>query len=250
MSNETGAPQNPTPAPGQDAVGSPAPKSVMDDPNVTGPSSDKSVLDGAIDEQAQAERDRLLKADEKTLSTEDQIKRKALLDADAAEKAKSLPEKYDVKVPDDMKADMSLLDKMTPAFKELGLSQAQVQKLVDVYAPQVKAQTEAQAKAFQDAQEANYKAFLETERKNTLEKLGPNAKEQLAYAARSRDRFLSKETQELLNHAGISNNFNFISDLIRIGKLISEDKFVDGKSRASDQRTDGEVMYGKSNTKE
>jgi len=219
------------------------PKSILDDPSKA-PSSDKSILDESIDEAGQAENKRLLEADPKTLNAEELKKRGELEEAKRVEASKTIPEKYEFKLPEGMKPDTALIEKLSPVLKEFGLTGAQAQKLVDIYAPHIKAQSEAQQKAINDAQENNFKNFLESERKNTMEKLGANAKADLVFAAKSRDRFLSKETQEMLNAAGIANNYAFISDLIRMGKAISEDKLVEGKRVTADTRSDGEVLYG------
>ena len=221
-----------------------APGSILDAPPDA--ASDKSILGDALDEAGQAENKRLLEADVKTLSPEELGRRKELEDANKAEAAKTVPEKYDVKLPEGMAQDTGLIEKMTPVFKEMGITAAQAQKLTDVYAPYVQAKFAEQQKAFTEAQENNFKNFLETERKNTMDKLGANAKQELVFAAKSRDRFLSKDTQEMLNAAGIANNFSFISDLIRIGKAISEDKLVPGRGvRPGSNKSDGEVLYGK-----
>ena len=104
---------------------------------------------------------------------------------------------------------------------------------------------ELQEKNSLAAAEANFQKFVAEERKNTMEKLGATAKDELIFAAKARDRFYSKETQDLLNASGISNNFNFISDLIKQGRQISEAKLVDGKGvRANEKATDGEILYG------
>jgi len=219
------------------------PKSILDDPSKA-PSSEKSIMDDSIDEAGQAENKRLLEADPKTLNEEELKARGVLEEAKRTEAAKTVPEKYELKLPDGMSTDMGLIEKLTPTLKEIGITGEQAQKLADIYAPHIKAQSEAQQKSFQDAQETNFKNFLESEKKNTMDKLGANAKADLVFAAKSRDRFLSKESQEMLNAAGIANNYSFISDLIRMGKAISEEKLVEGKRVTSDTRSDGEVLYG------
>ncbi len=62
--------------------------------------------------------------------------------ATAAEPA-TVPEKYDFKLPDNFKLDEKLLGEATPLFKEMGLPQAQAQKLVDWYAKQQQATAKA-----------------------------------------------------------------------------------------------------------
>jgi hypothetical protein len=206
---------------------------------------DKSILDGAVDEAGLAENKRLMEADDKTLSAEELAAKKVLTDAKQAEAAKNVPEKYEVKLPEGLEKDTSLLEKITPVFKELNITGEQAQKLVDVYGPHIKEQMELQEKKSQEAAEANFQKFVVEERKNTMDKLGASAKDELIFAAKSRDRFLSPETQALLNASGISNNFNFISDLIRLGRSISEAKLVDGKGVRNNEKTsDGEILYG------
>lgn len=205
----------------------------------------KSILDGAVDEAGQAENKRLMEADDKTLSPEELQTKKALLDAKQAELNKNVPEKYEVKLPEGLDQDTALLEKITPVFKELRITGEQAQKLVDVYAPHFKEQMANLEKSIREASEENFNKFVSDERKNTMDKLGSRAQEELVFAAKSRDRFLSKETQELLNAAGISNNYSFISDLIRMGKQISEAKLVEGRGvRQNEKLSDGEILYG------
>ncbi len=127
--------------------------------------------------------------------------------------------------------------KFTPVFKELKIGQANAQKLVDIYAEHRKAEADLQA--------TNFQKFLDDSKKETIEALGANYKESLAYAAKVKERFLSPETMEELNASGLSNSKNLILDLIKIGKLISEDKLIDGKGvpGAGAEKTLGQVLY-------
>ena len=212
-------------------------------PDAAEPVVEKTILDNAVDAEQVAENKRLMEADPKDLNDEEKTQRESLLAAEKERLAKTVPEKYEVKLPDGVNTG-ALLDKLTPVFKEMGLTGAQVQKLADVYGPHFKEQGEAAKKAFIDGQEANFKAFIESEKKTTFEKLGAGAEKELAFAAKSRDRFLSPQTIELLNASGIANNISLISDLIKIGKMISEDKLAHGKGVPGDTKSDGEVLYG------
>jgi hypothetical protein len=245
MTEPTGDAQNPNAAapassePAKTMFGEPAKPAAATTPD------SKSIMDGAVDEAGQAENKRLMEADDKTLSAEELAAKKVLMDAKAAEAAKNVPEKYEVKLPEGLDKDMTLLEKISPVFKELNITGEQAQKLVDVYAPHVKEQMANLEKTLKEQQEVNFQKFVESERKNTMEKLGATAKDELVFAAKSRDRFFSPETQELLNAAGIANNFSFISDLIRIGRHISEAKLVDGKGvKQHEKQSDGEILYG------
>lgn len=224
-----------------------------EDPSLIKDAKEKdTLLSQASDEDKQAqeaENKRLLEADETTLSEEDKGKRIILVKAqedkklletpddqlsedqkvrkteivkvqEAEAKAKQVPEKYEFKMPEGITLDQALVDKFSPVFKELKVSQEGAQKLVDIYIEN--------QKAVADAQAANFKQFLKESYDETVKELGATYKEQLAYVAKVRDRFLSEETQEMLDASGLSNNKAFILDLIKLGKLISEDKLPPG----------------------
>lgn len=208
-----------------------------------------SILDTAVDTQKQTEEKRLLDSKTEDLSDEDKVKQAELLKANEAKVAKAVPEKYEVKVPDGFSKDMSLLNALTPAFKEIGITNEQAQKIADAYMPFFKEKEAEGRKMVQAEQEQNFKAFTESEKKNTLEKLGSKATETLAFVAKFRDAHLSKTTQEFLNASGLANNYDFIQDMAKFGRLISEDRLVDGKTRGmTQQKTDGEVLYGSPET--
>ena len=86
----------------------------------------------------------------------------------------------------------------------------------------------------EDAERSNvaFKQFLDDSAKETMTALGANAKQELAYVAKVKAHF-SPETIELMNSSGMGNIKSFIFDLAKIGRLLSEEKFVDtGKGSA------------------
>jgi hypothetical protein len=216
------------------------------------PAADPGKTPNVLDDAAkaaqaakEAEDKRLLETPEDQLSEEDKAKKAEVVKAkeaaktkaDADAKAKQVPEKYEFKVPEGMSLDQGFVDKITPVFKEMKLSQADAQKLADIYAQNLKAQSEAQA--------ASFKQYLKESYDETVKALGPKYKEELAHVAKIRDRFLSPETREMLDASGLSNNKALILDLIKLGKLISEDKLVNGKPDASGGKSRAETIYGK-----
>ena len=205
------------------------------EPKPTPPGEGTSVLDQAAAE-AKAAQDA---ADKIILETPDDqlddagkakkvelVKAKETADKTAADKAKAeaVPEKYEFKMPEGMTLNQAFADKVTPVLKEGKVSQAVAQKLVDMYIEQQKIDADTQA--------AGFKKWLEDAQKETIEALGANYKEEMAYAAKLRNNFFSAETMEILNASGVSNNKSFILDLIKIGKLFSEAKLIDGKPQA------------------
>ena len=143
-----------------------------------------------------------------------------------------VPEKYEFKAPEGMELDQKLVDSFSPLAKEFKLSQEQAQKLVDLHATTVQ--------SIQKAQDENYQQFLADQKAETLKALGAKADEELAFAAKARDRFFPKELAEVFNATGLSNNLHFVKAMIAIGKQISEGKLVEGGDKnpmGSDLRT-------------
>lgn len=206
-------------------------------------SKDKSLLDTASEETKQAEiktlKEQIEKstdeAEKKTLQEKlDKLSKPAEV---AKEKTADVPEKYEFKAPEGMTLDEALIAKVTPVFKDLKLSQEQAQKLVDVYSEQVK--------AIETTQKANFDKFMKESSDETIKALGADYKKELAFAAKVRDRFFSPESVEFINASGLGNNKSFIQDLVKFGKIVSEDAFVEGHKAelGNKNKTLGEVMY-------
>jgi len=210
-------------------------------------SEDGTLLDqaGAEEKAAQlAEEKRILEADDRDLSPDERSKKVELVKAqeetklaDAAKAAAAaVPEKYEIKPPEGMQLDQAMMEKAAPLFKELKLSNEGAQKLANFYAATLGEIQQKQADAF--------KAFIDNAKTETIKALGANYKQELAYAAKVRDRFLSPETVETLNAVGLANDVNLIKDLIKLGKLISEDRLIEGKREVPNaDKSAAEVMY-------
>ncbi len=109
------------------------------------------------------------------------------------------------------------------------------EKLVDMYSGIVKAKSEAQAETF--------KTFVEGLKTETVKALGTNYKQELAFAAKSRDRFCSPELVEKLNESGLSNDKDVVKLFITMGKAISEDKPPEGPLSGGEPKTPGEILF-------
>jgi hypothetical protein len=182
---------------------------------------------------------RLLETPKEQLSAEDQVKQAELLKAkEAAGKANKVPEKYEFKIPEGMTLDQAFVDKVTPIFKKHNVTQAAAQEIADVYIADMKVKADAQAASFKQMLKDSYDETVKE-----LSKDGKNYKEQLVYVAKVRDKLLSKETCELLDATGLSNEKSFILDLIAIGKLISEDKLPAGTSAPGVTVSAAKAMY-------
>lgn len=209
---------------------------------------DKSLMDEVTDETKiaeEAESKRLLETPDDKLSAEDLPKKQELLKAKAeAEKiAKEnvVPEKYEFKVPEGMVLDQEYADKASVIMKKHGITQAAATELGTIAAEQIKKITAEKVK--QD--EVNFNNFVEDLKKETLKELGSNAKTELAFAAKSRNRLASKGLIEKLNKSGLANDIDVIRHFISIGKAISEGKIIEGKSVGAGEPDPLTILYPK-----
>jgi hypothetical protein len=156
-------------------------------------------------------------------------------DPDKNKAPQGAPDKYEeFKLPQGMALVPEIADEFKTVAKELNLSQAAAQKLVDI-----------QAKMATHAQEAGLKEFdamKESWRTETLKELGSDAQAQLGIAAKAIDRFGSPALRQMLNDTGLGNHKDLVSFLVKVGKAISEDKLADGKP-AGGAKSAADVLY-------
>jgi hypothetical protein len=134
-----------------------------------------------------------------------------------------VPEKYSIKPPEGMTIDQAMLDKITPVFKELGISQEGAQKLADVYAPQINQMIEAQRKEAVDA----FGKMVGEWKDQTVKELGVGHEKELAHAAKFIDKFGGPELRQVLNETGLGNHIAVVKAFIAAGKAIANDSFPD-----------------------
>ena len=141
--------------------------------------------------------------------------------------AKVVPDKYDFKLPEGMTLDAAKLAIVEPLFKELGLDNVAAQKLVDMQLGIQKSEAEAHAKAWE--------TYKENQKQGSKDYFGVKLPEVMRNMARARDAFLPKDAagksvmQEKFEAAGFTNDKDFIEFMDRVGRVIGEGKFVEGK---------------------
>jgi hypothetical protein len=148
------------------------------------------------------------------------------------------PENYEFKLPEGMELDTGLFEKFEPILKEIGISQEQAQKLVDVYAPHVQSQAEEASKVALE----EYQKTIEGWKSETLKELGKEPEKQLALAAKAIDKFGGQKLRDALEDSGFGNHPDMVRAFISIGKVISDDSFIDpsekkNKPQGIDART-------------
>ncbi|HGM6654497.1 MULTISPECIES: peptidase [Serratia] len=173
----------------------------------------------------------------KELAAEKDAKEKA--DKEAAEKAEkdkkpTAPEKYEFTPPEGQELDANALAVFEPIAKELGLSQEQAQKLVDIYPQIQQQQAEAWSKQVSDWGE-QVKADKEIG--------GDKFNASVGAAQRALDQFGNPELREYLNASGLGNHPALVRFCAKVGKAMAEDTFV--VPNQGGQRSAADILYGK-----
>ncbi len=185
---------------------------------------------------------RLLETPKEQLSAEDQVKQAALLkaqeDAKKVKATEGAPEKYEpFKLPADVTVNQPILDEFHNLAKELNLSQEKAQKLVDLQLKHVETFAQTMQDEFQKIKDG-WKA-------DTKKALGTNLQPSLVTAGRAIEKLGTPELRQMLNQTGVGNHPELVKFFVEVGKLVSEDKVVDGKNK-SVIKSDAELFYGNS----
>ncbi|MGQ6155336.1 peptidase [Serratia sp. IR-2025] len=170
------------------------------------------------------------------LAAEKDAKEKA--DKEAAEKAEkekkpAAPEKYEFTPPEGQELDANALAVFEPIAKELGLSQEQAQKLVDIY-PQIQQQ---QAEAW-SKQIADWGEKVKADKEIGGDKFNAS----VGLAQRALDQFGNPELREYLNASGLGNHPALVRFCAKVGKSMAEDSFV--MPNQGGQRSAADILYG------
>lgn len=148
--------------------------------------------------------------------------------AEGDDKPDGPPEAYDFKAPEGVALDPVAVEAFAPVAKDLGLTQAQAQRVVDLYAGLQQSQAEAQAE--------QVKAWAKAV---TTDKEIGGAKwaENRAVIARARDAFATPELVSLMEQTGLGSHPEVIKLFVRVGKAISDDGHVIGGNPGPDPRS-------------
>ncbi len=138
-------------------------------------------------------------------------------DSKATEPA--VPETYDLKMPEGVELDQAAAAEFTAIAKELKLDQAAAQKLADVGAKMAQRQVEAHAKLVESWAEQ-----VKTDNEIGGDKLAEN----LGVARKALEAFGTPGLRDVLNATGLGNHPEVIRAFYKVGKAISEDRFVGG----------------------
>ena len=132
------------------------------------------------------------------------------------------PESYEFTMPEGVQLDKTAADEFTAIAKELKLDQATAQKVADIGAKMAQRQTEAHTKLVETWTEAV---------KSDKEIGGDKLAENLGVARKALEAFGTPELKDVLNMTGFGNHPEVIKAFYKIGKAISEDRFVTGGAK-------------------
>ena len=141
--------------------------------------------------------------------------------ADGGEQADQdgAPESYaEFTAPEGVQFDQAAIDAFTPIAKDLGLTQAQAQRLVDVYA----GQADRVAQGLQ-AKHAETVAGWQQEARADPDIGGAKLPETIAHGMRALDQFGSPELSTLMDQTGLGNHPAVIRFFAAVGQQVADD---------------------------
>ncbi|WP_272520131.1 peptidase [Providencia sp. PROV223] len=148
------------------------------------------------------------------------------------------PEKYEFTAGEGQELDKEAVAAFEPIARELGLSNEQAQKIVDVYGSTIMPQL---VKQQADEWQKQITGWAETVK---ADKDGLGSDESIGNAQKALDQFGSPELKSYLVETGLGNHPELVRVFSKIGKAMSEDGFVSGSSENA--RSAADVLFGDS----
>lgn len=141
------------------------------------------------------------------------------------------PDTYaDFVLPEGMSLDEGALAEAVPMFKELGLTQEQSQKVIDLYAKQVQAGSEKQVDDFNQLMND-----WRDKSQNDREFGGDKFNESVKTARAAINEYGTPELKQLLEDHGVGNHPEVVRFMVRVGRTLKED--VPGSSGSAASKT-------------
>lgn len=138
------------------------------------------------------------------------------------DKPQGAPETYEFSAAEGQEFDPAVIAQFSEVAKELNLPQESAQKVLDKMAPALAAQQENAIAAARADWVAQTKADTEIG--------GPELAQKIALANTTFEKFGTPELRALLDKSGLGDHPEMLRWAHRVGKAISEDGFVSGRS--------------------
>lgn len=205
--------------------------------------AEDSTMDTAQQAEPQGAQDSLLTGKQEETGTEAQSaeEKPAEGQQDAKEgEAKTedqVPETYELTMQEGFSLAEGQQAELDAMFKDMGLTQAQAQKLADYYMNNMGAQQKQAVEAYRKAQEAEVAAA-----KADAEIGGASLNENLGFAKQAMDKFGGEKFRQELEAHGMGNNAEMIRLLARVGRAMQGDTLVAG-TRAGTGKDAAHTLY-------
>lgn len=175
---------------------------------------------------AKAEEDRRAALTDAEREAEDTAKAEADRKQEEEAKADQAPEEYeDFKLPEGQPVDVELLNDFKPLAKELNLSQAKAQKLIDLYAEKVAPLAIQRQTDAWNAQLEGWKAECQKDSEIGGDKFDAKVSD----AKRVINTIGTPELKKVFDDYGLGNNPELVRVFSRMAQYLKEDSFADGK---------------------
>lgn len=138
----------------------------------------------------------------------------------AAPEPQKTEEVYDFKAPEGQEFDPEVMKTYTEVVKELSLPKEAAQKVLDKIAPALQQRQAQQIEAINN----EWIESVKTDKEYGGEKLQEN----LSIAKKALDQFATPQFKSFLEESRLGNNPEVIRFMLRVGRAISEDRFVNG----------------------
>jgi len=149
----------------------------------------------------------------------------------------AVPDTYEIKMQDGFTLAEGQQAELDAMFKDMGLTQAQAQKLADYYMSGMSKQQAQTLAAWQKQQEAEVAAA-----RADAEIGGTALNESLGFAKAAMDKFGGEKFRAELEAHGMGNNAEMIRLLARVGRAMQGDTLVTGH-KGGREKTAAEVLY-------
>ena len=180
------------------------------------------------------------KTEVKTDEVKSEVKTEVKADEVKAEVKQELPEKYDLKLPEDLMFSADEVLMVEKEARELGLNQEKAQKLLEARNEDRVKYKEGQTKVFTDAVKAWAEALPSDQ--EIAGKDGTEYAANIARAKQALDKFGSPKLKQELDKTGLGNHPELVRLFVRIGKAMKEDSFHTGSSTGDVKPGDPEMV--------
>lgn len=190
-------------------------------------SAEARTQDGTIKDQQSTQTPPESTATDKSTTTAEKETKPA--ETKPAETKAEVPDKYDFKAPEGFELKPDVLERVTPAFKELGLTNDQGQKLVDLYAAEASKIADNLYQQFEETKQGWRKEVIGDKAVgNGTDGLSPEAKQNIDAAITSLPAELQQPFKEAMDLTGAGDHPAFVRAMNILGQQFREGKGVSG----------------------